>query len=93
MATKAKSKNWVNYQQLKDRLDFQRVLEAYGVEVSYKGDQATAFCPFSEHDDQKSKSFSANLTRNIFQCFGCGAKGNVLDFGVRMEAFAQCVSA
>ncbi len=84
---KRQSKKWVNYQQLKDRMDFQRVLEAYGVEVTYKGNQATAFCPFPEHEDQKSKSFSANLERNIFQCFGCGAKGNVLNFAVRMEGF------
>ena len=69
MATTAKdtvkrqSKNWVNYQQLKDRMDFQRVLEEYGVEVTYRGNQAVAFCPFSDHDDKKSKSFSANLER------------------------------
>ena len=73
MATKTKSpvkrqsKKWVNYQQLKDRMDFQRVLEEYGVEVTYKGDQTLAFCPFPVHEDKKSKSFSANLTRNIFE--------------------------
>ena len=78
---------WVNYQQLKDRLDFRRVLEEYGVEVTDRGDQAVAFCPLPDHEDKKSKSFSANLERNIFQCFGCKTKGNVLDFAVRMEGF------
>ena len=34
-----------------------------------------------------SPSFSANLTKGIFQCFagGCQAKGNVLDFACYME--------
>jgi len=32
-----------------------------------------------------SPSFSANLKRGIFQCFGCGAKGNVLEFAALME--------
>ena len=56
MATKTKDtvkrqlKKWVNYQQLKDRMDFQRVLDEYGVEVTYKGNQATAFCPFPDHE-------------------------------------------
>jgi DNA primase len=29
--------------------------------------------------------FSANLARGIFQCFGCGAKGNILEFAALME--------
>lgn len=53
----------------------------------YKGDQAVAFCPLPGHDDKKSKSFSANVAKGIFQCFGCQAQGNVLDFCIRMEGF------
>jgi hypothetical protein len=34
---------------------------------------------------RNSPSFSANLDRSIFQCFGCGAKGNVLEFAALME--------
>src|SRR5205807_2710086 len=34
---------------------------------------------------KNSMSFSANLEKGIFQCFGCGAKGNVLDFAAMMQ--------
>ena len=78
---------WVNYQRLREELDFRQVLEAYGVKALYKGDQATAFCPLAGHEDKKSRSFSANLTKGIFQCFGCHTKGNVVEFAVRMEGF------
>jgi DNA primase len=44
------------------------------------------FCPLPNHGGKKnSQSFSANLERGIFQCFGCGAKGNVIDFAAFME--------
>lgn len=76
---------WVNYRKLRESLNFRDVLESYGVKVAYKGDQATAFCPLPGHEDKKSKSFSANVTKGIFQCFGCQAQGNVLEFCIRME--------
>ena len=74
---------WVNYGALRERLDFQTVLDAYGVEARFKGSQATALCPLPDHEDKKTKSFSANLERNIWQCFGCGKKGNILEFANR----------
>lgn len=38
------------------------------------------------HNGKKnSPSFSANLERGIFQCFGCQAKGNVLEFAALMS--------
>ncbi|MBI5934746.1 MAG: toprim domain-containing protein [Chloroflexi bacterium] len=79
---------WVNFKKLREALDFNQVLLDYGVEVSVKRDQATAFCPLPGHKERskrKSKSFSVNLKRGIFQCFGCQAKGNVLDFAVLMD--------
>ena len=72
---------WLNYKELKAEISFIDVLEHYGVEMKIKGEQATCPCPLPSHDgDSTSPSFSANLDRNIFQCFGCGAKGNILDF-------------
>jgi len=44
------------------------------------------YCPLPNHNGKRnSPSFSANLEKGIFQCFGCGAKGNVLDFAALME--------
>ena len=78
--------NWINFRELRARLDFELVLRHYGVEVKRRGNQHQGFCPLPEHQGKKnSPSFSANLEKGIFQCFGCGTKGNILDFAALME--------
>ncbi len=77
---------WIDFKALRAKLDFEQVLRDYGVEVKRKGDQHHGFCPLPSHQGKKnSPSFSANLARGIFQCFGCGGKGNVLEFAALME--------
>jgi DNA primase len=44
---------------------------------SWKG-----LCPFHS---EKTPSFHVNESRNIFYCFGCGEKGDVITFLVKME--------
>jgi DNA primase len=79
-------KNWIDFKALRSSLDFERVLKHYGVEVKRKGKQHHGYCPLPNHNGKKnSPSFSANLERGIFQCFGCGAKGNILEFAALME--------
>jgi DNA primase len=79
-------KNWIDFKALRANLDFAQVMKDYGVEVKRKGEQHMGYCPLPNHDGKrKSPSFSANLEKGIFQCFGCGAKGNVLDFAALME--------
>src|ERR1035438_5596585 len=79
-------KNWIDFKALRAQLDFAAVLEHYGVLVKRKGNQHHGYCPLPNHNGKKnSPSFSANLDKGIFQCFGCGAKGNVLDFAAMME--------
>lgn len=78
--------DWIDFRELKRQLRFTAVLQHYNVEVKVKGDQHHGFCPLPTHKGVKnSQSFSANLERGIFQCFGCGAKGNVLDFATIMD--------
>jgi DNA primase len=77
---------WVNFRELRKRLDFEAVLRHYNVEVKRKGDQHHGFCPLPNHRGiRNSPSFSANLVKGIFKCFGCGAEGNVLEFAALME--------
>jgi len=77
---------WIDFKELRAQLEFKAVLSHYGIEVKQKGSQHHGFCPLPNHKGQRnSPSFSANLERGIFQCFGCGAKGNVLDFAVLMS--------
>src|ERR1041384_6246442 len=77
---------WIDFKALRAKLDFEQVLRLYGVEVKRKGKQHHGFCPLPNHSGKRnSPSFSANLERGIFQCFGCGSKGNVLEFAGLME--------
>lgn len=79
-------KDWIDFKALRANLDFDSVLRHYGVEVKRKGNQHHGFCPLPNHQGKRnSPSFSANLERGIFQCFGCGAKGNVLEFAALMS--------
>ena len=77
---------WIDFKALRSKLDFALVLEQYGVAVKRAGKQHHGFCPLPNHNGKRnSPSFSAQLERGIFQCFGCGAKGNVLEFAALME--------
>jgi DNA primase len=77
---------WIDFKALRANLDFALVLEQYGVAVKRTGKQHHGFCPLPNHNGKRnSPSFSAHLERGIFQCFGCGAKGNVLEFAALME--------
>ena len=78
---------WINFEELRSRLNAEAVLGFYKVEVHRKGVQHTGDCPLPKHTAKQSKGppFSMNLERGIFQCFGCGAKGNILDFAGLME--------
>ena len=78
--------NWIDFKELRAKLTFEQVLHHYGVEVKRNGNQHHGFCPLPNHNGKKnSPSFSANLEKGIFQCFGCGAKGNLLEFAAMME--------
>ena len=43
------------------------------------GDQVRGPCPVHRPASPRSRSFSANLKRNVYQCFTCGSSGNQLD--------------
>lgn len=51
-----------------------------------KEDELTCKCPF--HDD-KTPSFNINLETGIFNCFGCGEKGNIVDFVSKMKGISK----
>jgi DNA primase len=78
---------WVNFKELREKLDFREVLRQYDVAINASnGVQHHGKCPLPTHQGQRrGQSFSANLERGIWKCFGCGAQGNVLDFATRMQ--------
>jgi DNA primase len=83
---------WISFKELRRELRFVDVLRHYKIDVKRRGDRVTAFCPLPGHPartdgTQRTSSLSIHLGRNIFQCFGCKASGNAVEFAARMEGF------
>ena len=68
---------------IKRDVDLIALVKAKGVRLRKNGKSYFGLCPF--HGD-KNPSFSANPTNNLWQCFGCGAGGDVIRF---IELFDQ----
>ena len=75
-------KNWIDFKTVKAGASFKTVLDHYGIEYQEKGNELVALCPF--HEDS-SPSFRANEEKKAFNCFGCKASGNIIEFVVRKE--------
>jgi DNA primase len=76
--------NWVDFSAVKRAVNLATVLGHYQVQGLRRcGDQLQGCCPI--HRGRRDDSFRAHLTRNVFHCFACQARGNVLDFVAAME--------
>ena len=76
--------NWLDFKAIKRGVSLQSVLRHYEVELRRSGpDQYRGGCPI--HRGEGRDTFHANLARNIFHCFACGAGGTVLDLVAAME--------
>ena len=64
------------YETIKAAISVKQAAERYGLKVSRNG---MACCPF--HNDRHP---SLKLNEDYFFCFGCGAKGDVIDFVARL---------
>src|SRR4051794_3531096 len=71
----------IDFNFVRQEADFLAVLEHYGLVVHGSGVQRQVLCPF--HANRKP-SLKVNLGRKVFNCFGCGAKGNIIEF-VRLK--------
>ena len=67
----------IDFKHVREHASFEPVLAHYGLVLQGKGDQRSALCCFHE---ENTGSLKINLGKKIFNCFGCGAKGNILDF-------------
>jgi len=76
--------NWVDFAAIKGSIPLAPLLQRYQVKLRRSGrDQYRGRCPI--HRGEGQEAFHANLSRNIFHCFACGAGGSVLDFLAAME--------
>ena len=71
--------DWVDFAALKRSVPLALIFERYHVKLRRSGrDQYRGLCPI--HRGEGPEAFHANLSRNVFHCFSCGAGGSVLDF-------------
>jgi len=73
----------VDYAFLREQITMERVLGHLGLLERLRGGgpQRRGPCPLHGHPAAAERTFSVDLSRDIFKCFhaGCGAQGNALD--------------
>jgi transposase len=74
----------IDYAYLRSQITMERVLSHLGhfARLRGSGSERRGPCPLHADTDRRSRDFSVNLDKNIYQCFDpeCRSKGNVLDF-------------
>lgn len=77
-------KEWVDFRAIKAQVSMQMLVDHYGLRDLRKGNgELRGRCPI--HRGEGERTFHINLSKKVFQCFSCKAKGNVLDFVAAME--------
>jgi DNA primase len=77
-------KEWVDFRVIKAAVSMQMLIDHYGLKGLRKSSsELRGRCPI--HRGEGERTFHVNLSKNVFQCFSCKAKGNVLDFVSAME--------
>jgi DNA primase len=69
-------------ERLKAEVSLVRLVESSGVTLTKRGGDMVGCCPF--HGDD-SPSLVVSVSKNLFNCFGCGAGGGVIDWVMKRE--------
>jgi transposase len=73
----------IDFAFLRQQVTMQQVLAHLGLmgDLRGRGQQRRGRCPIHSQPTDPQRTFSANLSKHLFQCFhaDCGAHGNVLD--------------
>jgi hypothetical protein len=68
---------------------FEVLLDRLGVSVQKHGEELRGICPIPAHSGEKKKpSFYVNPDKQVFNCFGCKAKGNIVTFAQAYNGLA-----
>lgn len=76
------SQPYIDFAHVKENASFERVLADYNMPMTGHGAQRTVLCPFHR---ERRPSCKIELERKIFHCFGCDAKGNILEFVAKLD--------
>lgn len=66
-------------EEIKQSVSMREVVERYGIHIDRKG---FCCCPF-----HKEKTGSMKIYKDSYNCFGCGANGDIFSFVMGMENF------
>ena len=70
----------VHFQEVRTRVSMTQVLGLLGfVAREASGEEVRGTCPVHGSTSPRSRSFSANLKKQVYRCFRCGSAGNHLD--------------
>jgi DNA primase len=85
MSNRGDRNGWVDFRAIKEAVSLEAVLEHDEVKNlrRRRRDQLEGCCPL--HRGEREDAFQASLSKNVFHCFACDAKGNVLNFVAAME--------
>ena len=70
------------FTKLKDNINIVELVEKYNIPLKKKGTSQWACCPFHT---EKTPSFSVSSSKQLFNCFGCGEKGDIFAFVQKKE--------
>jgi len=68
--------------QLKQDISLYRLIQSQGYQIKPEGKDHIMNCPF--HDDA-TPSLKISTDKNVFNCFGCGASGTVIDWVMKTK--------
>lgn len=70
----------VRFQEVRALVSMAQVLDLLGfVSQETSRNEVRGGCPVHGSTSPKSRSFSANLSKQVYRCFRCGSAGNQLD--------------
>src|SRR5437899_1992053 len=75
-------KTRIDFKRIKAEVRFEAILDHYGLKLERKGAELVGLCPFHK---ETRPSFRVNPAKGVFNCFGCGAGGDLLAFVARKE--------
>lgn len=73
--------------------DLVQVARGYGLDLEKEGPEWVACCPFHQEETPSWKIFRGRDGKQRYECFGCQAKGDVLDLIKHMEHLADTKAA
>ncbi len=70
-------------ERIKAEVSLLELAKRQGYEVKKQGKDYAVLCPFHE---EKTPSMMITPSKNVFNCFGCGASGTVIDWVMKTES-------